>query len=323
MEKNWIISEENYQETMETVVEPFLEACGQELFLDRGGGQAIHCVRYRAQEPRGVVLISHGFTESAQKYNEACYYFLKEHYHVYVLEHCGHGKSYRLTQDPSLVHVDRCQRYVDDLLLAARRAKQDEPELPLYLYAHSMGGGVGAAAAAQEPGLFEKLVLTSPMLRPQTGTIPWGAAKMAVNAMCLMGKKTAYANGRPYEGKERFEESASLSRARFDYYQEKKATQVELQTSAATFGWLREAVRLNTCLWKKAVKTIQAPVLLFQAQQEQFVSNDEQRRFVDALKARGIRAELVFVENAKHEIFNSLPPVLEAYWKRIFEFLDS
>ncbi len=323
MEKNWIISEENYQETMETVVEPYLKGCARELFLQRGEGQAIHCLRYEAQEPRGVVLISHGFTESAQKYNEVCYYFLKAHYHVYVPEHCGHGKSYRLTQDPYLVHVDRCQRYMDDLLLAARRAKQDEPKLPLYLYAHSMGGGVGAAAAAKEPGLFEKLVLSSPMIRPQTGGIPWGAARMAAAGLCLMGKRCAYANGHPYDGKETFEESASLSPARFAYYHKIRDAQIELQTNAATFGWLREAGRLNACLRNQAVNKIQAPVLLFQAQQEVFVSNEEQRRFVDALKARGIRAELVFVENAKHEIFNSLPPVLEAYWKRIFEFLDS
>ena len=51
--------------------------------------------------PKGVVVISHGFTESAVKYDEVAYYFLKEGYHVYIPEHCGHGRSYRLTADPS------------------------------------------------------------------------------------------------------------------------------------------------------------------------------------------------------------------------------
>lgn len=323
MKQDWILAEENYRELMDTTVEPFLKECAQELYLQRGNQQALHCVRYRAQEPRGVVLISHGFTESIQKYDEVCYYFLKERYHVYIPEHCGHGKSYRLTQDPSLVHVDRYQRYVDDLLCVAMQAKKDEPGLPLFLYAHSMGGGVGAAAAAQQPGLFEKLVLTSPMIRPQTGSIPWGAARMVVAAMCLMGKGTAYANGHPYDGQETFEESAALSRERFAYYLEQKNAHQGLQTCAASFGWLREAGRLNAYLRNKAVKKLQTPVLLFQAQQEQFVSNEEQCRFIDVLKARGVKAELVLVENAKHEIFNSQLPALEQYWTRVFEFLDS
>ena len=29
-------------------------------------------------------------------------------------EHCGHGLSYRLTDDPSLVHLDRWNRYSRD-----------------------------------------------------------------------------------------------------------------------------------------------------------------------------------------------------------------
>lgn len=322
MEKDLILKEENYQEMMETMVEPFLKERSQELFLKREQDRALHCVQYRAEDPRGVVLISHGFTESVEKYNEICYYFVKEHYHVYMPEHCGHGKSYRLTEDPSLVHVDHYERYVNDLLFAAALAKKDNPDLPLYLYAHSMGGGVGAAAAAREPELFAKVVLTSPMIRPLTGKIPWGAARMISAGICLAGRGTAYANGHPYDGKETFEDSASLSRARFTYYQKKRDAQKELQTCAASFGWLRESGKLNAYLRRKAVKRIQSPVVLFQAQRESFVSNEEQSRFINALRSRGIKAELIPVENTKHEIFNAELPVLEKYWARVFEFLD-
>ncbi len=70
--------------------------------------------------PKGVVVISRGFTESAVKYDEVAYYFLKEGYHVYIPEHCGHGRSYRLTADPSLVHIDTWRRYIRDFLKACR-----------------------------------------------------------------------------------------------------------------------------------------------------------------------------------------------------------
>ena len=72
----------------------------------------IHVQRYPARKPKGVIIISHGFTEAAPKYDEMIYYFLKAGYHVYMPEHMGHGQSYRLTADSSLVHIDTWKRYV-------------------------------------------------------------------------------------------------------------------------------------------------------------------------------------------------------------------
>lgn len=37
----------------------------------------IHVKRYLADDPKGVVVISHGFTEGAPKYEEMIYYFYR------------------------------------------------------------------------------------------------------------------------------------------------------------------------------------------------------------------------------------------------------
>ena len=130
MQENLILGEENYIEVMENVVTPYLKKREQEYYWEREEGKAIHCLRYTAEAPKGVVVISHGYTESAEKYKEILYYFVKEQYHVYMSEHCGHGKSYRLVEDPSLVHVDTWERYVDDLLFVAAQARREYPEMP-------------------------------------------------------------------------------------------------------------------------------------------------------------------------------------------------
>ena len=130
---------------MQNGVEPYLAAHAEEFYWERESGHPIHVLRYRAFRPRGVVVISHGFTENAEKYKEIVYYFIKEHFHVYLPEHCGHGKSYRLVEDPSLVYVDSYHRYVEDLLFVARKAKAEACGLPLVLYSHSMGGGIAAS----------------------------------------------------------------------------------------------------------------------------------------------------------------------------------
>ena len=317
-----ILSEANYRETMDTVVKPYLEKRKTQLWPEREPGQKIHCVCYTADRAKGVVLISHGFTETAEKYPECCYYFLKNGYHVYCMEHCGHGHSYRLTDDPYLVHTDCFERYADDLLFTAAQAKESHPKLPLFLYAHSMGGGIGAAAAARQPELFKKIVLTSPMIRPSTGQVPWTLARFIAGACCAAGKDKCYIMGQTgYSGPETFEESASASRERFDYYQEKRSANRLYQMNAASYGWLKSAAKLNRYLITEGWKKITAPVLLFQAEREDFVSKREQERFVRKLNRRG-NAALIKVPQTKHEIFFSHSNVLKRYWEKIFAFLE-
>ena len=69
----------------------------------------------------------------------------KEGFSVYLPEHCGHGFSYRLTEDESLVHLDSFERYVEDFIFVTKKAKRTIPGgLKIYLYRHSMGGGIAA-----------------------------------------------------------------------------------------------------------------------------------------------------------------------------------
>ena len=147
-----ILSEQGYREQMENVVKPYLDICKSVLWPEREEGKKIYCERYLADSPKGVVMISHGFTETAEKYKEVIYYFVKKQYHVYLPEYCGHGRSYRLIPDSSLIYVDDYQRYVNDFLYVAKMAAKENPGLPVFLYGHSMGGGL--AVAFRESGAF-------------------------------------------------------------------------------------------------------------------------------------------------------------------------
>ena len=165
---------------------------------------------------------------------------------MYIPEHCGHGRSYRLVEDPSLVHVDSYKRYVADLLFVARTAKKEHKNLKLYLFGHSMGGGIAAAAVAAKPKLFERLVLSSPMIRPLSGKVPWHDARTIATAFCKAGQAKRYVAGqKPYSGPRRFENSSSTSRVRYEYYRAKKEKEPLFQMNAASYGWLHAAACLN------------------------------------------------------------------------------
>lgn len=119
-----ILEEKNYGEIMKNEVEPYLERRKRVFCLNRGEGRKLYCARFLADEGRGTVILSHGFAETEEKYRETLYYLLKNGYHVYMPEHCGHGRSYRLVEDVSLVHVDCFERYVKDLLAVTRLAER-------------------------------------------------------------------------------------------------------------------------------------------------------------------------------------------------------
>lgn len=316
----FVLGEENYRQEMEQTVLPYLQERKKELWLEREPGRRIYGVCCRADRPRGIVVISHGFTETTEKYRECFWYFLRMGYHVYGIDHCGHGRSYRLTEDFSLVHTDSYERYVKDLVFAAEYARNENGALPLFLYAHSMGGGIGAAAAAYRPRLFRKVILTSPMIRPQTGPVPWQLAVGIAESACMLGHEKAYAAGqKPYSGSGCFEKSAAGSRARFEYYKEIRESSPRYQMNAASYGWLKSAGQLNWYLQSQAWKRILSPVLLFQAGEDAFVSNREQERWLGKLKRRA-DARLVRVRGVKHEIYNAGEETLVPYWKKIFAF---
>lgn len=325
--KKMILPEDGYAEAMETVVRPYLAKRMTTGYLEREPGRQIFYVRCLSDQPVGIVVISHGYTETIEKYLENIYYFLKAGFHVFMPEHCGHGRSYRMCSDAgdlSLVHVDDYQRYVDDLLSVSRKAASEFSDLPVTLYGHSMGGGIAAAAAAQAPGLFSRLILSSPMIRPSSAPVPWHLACGIAKACCIIGKEERYVRGhRPYNGAEQFADSASTSEARFCYYQEKRSREPLFQMSAASYGWLWQTARLNRYLQRTAWREITCPVQVFQAECDTYVSEREQERFVRKLswRTRGktdlAQAKLVRVKGVKHEIFNAGTAVLERYWYKV------
>ena len=85
-----IIHENEYEEIMKNIVTPYLLSHRRELYVPgadypfrneskRITGK-IHMLQYLSDidMPKGVVVISHGFTESAVKYDEVAYYFLRK-----------------------------------------------------------------------------------------------------------------------------------------------------------------------------------------------------------------------------------------------------
>lgn len=319
-----VISETNYLALMKGKVVPYLKARRHSSYLSREGSQKLFYKIYHsdAKEIRGTVAISHGFSESTMKYHEVIYYFLKEGYHVAICDHRGHGFS-RNDKETDIAntasYVRRFQYYVKDFHAFMTTAVMPELPGPYYLYAHSMGGCIGALYLEQHPDIFKKAILNAPMLEVDRGGMPKWAAKLITTTACALGQGRHFLMGQtPFSSKEDFEHSASNCKNRYLYYYHYRLETPKFQNSGSSYRWAKEAMSANSrVVRKRNCKKVRAEVLLLQAEYDTYVLPKGQTTFIKNIK----KGTLIRVPHSKHEIYLSTNQVLKKYWSAVFKFL--
>lgn len=315
-----LIKEANYAEEMRTIVEPYLSAfrtCG---YTERVEGQPIYYEAYQVDDAKGVIVISHGFTESVAKYAESIYYMLQEGYNVFMQDHRGHGKSYRHNENPLVVHVEHFSDYVEDLKFFVNTVvKPESGDMPVYLYCHSMGGCVGAWIIEEEPELFDKAILSSPMLGINFGAAPEVVIKMFAQLIKLSGKGAEPQKPvTEFAAEPDFEHSCDSNEERYLYYHNLRLAHPEYQTTAPSVNWgLESAKACKRVTEEKNCKKVKIPVMLFQAGADDVVRNEDE----DLFDKQTPSCTLVLVPGIKHEIYMAESSVLATYWNQIFDFL--
>ncbi len=341
-----LIDETRYGGVMDDTVLPALAACREEGWMDSAGNEGLgiapvpgrlHYECYDATafdglnvegavgRYRGAIVIAHGFTEFAREYSELIWYFLLSGYSVCVLEHRGHGYSARDVDNPSLVWIDDWRRYVADLVRFSETVGQHYAgSHPLFLFAHSMGGGMGAAVIERFLTLFDKAVLSSPMIAPVTGTPLW-MTRLVVGAaqMVGLGRHRVHGHGdfSPEFDVTGYEEACEQ---RVRWYHEQRLGDVHYQTYSPTYGWVHEALAMSRAtLRQSACDCVETPTLLLQAGRDAWVRNEAQNRFVRQVKLGGGDIDVVRFGQSVHEIFSMPNSVLGPYLDAVLSFLDT
>jgi len=315
---NWI-TEERYEEQMRTEVEPYVKARMEYGFFEREKGQKLYYEHCKADEPKGVIVISHGFTESVRKFTESAYYMLQNGYDVWGLDHRGHGRSYRNNRNPYVVHVERFSNYVKDLhYFTENLVIPASGKLPIYLYCHSMGGCIGAWTIEAYPRLFKKAVLSSPMLGLSFGKIPVPVVYAAASLKGIGSrKKNALKAVESFPQEPDFENSCDSSAVRYHYYYNKRLSDTALQTTDPSINWGKQSVKACARVTSRIeTAKIKIPVLLIQAGNDTVVKNASQDLFASRVKS----CELIRVPDMKHELYMTDSDVLIPYWEKIFAF---
>ena len=119
------------------------------------------------EDPRGVVVLCHGYAEHARRYDHVAQRFGESGLAVYALDLRGHGRS-----GGKRVYLRDISEYTEDFHTLVGIAAGEYPDLKLVVLGHSMGGGIVFAYGVEHPDDYAAMVLSGPAVDAQDGVSP-------------------------------------------------------------------------------------------------------------------------------------------------------
>ncbi|WP_275783572.1 alpha/beta fold hydrolase [Pararhizobium gei] len=116
---------------------------------------------------KAVLLISHGLSEHAGRYQPFASFMAARGCHVYAHDHRGHGET--VANDAPLgqfARKDGVAAVLVDLKAVRDMATARHPGLPIVLFGHSMGGLIAMNAGEEHPELYDGLAIWNANFNP-------------------------------------------------------------------------------------------------------------------------------------------------------------
>ena len=121
-----------------------------------------------AQPPRAAVLLVHGYAEHCGRHGILAETFSEASALVFAYDQRGYGRS-----GGRRAYVDTFDRYLDDLAQVLEVVRPRTPDVPLFLFGHSMGGLVVLKYVLDRaPSSLAGLLLSAPALEVNPDLAP-------------------------------------------------------------------------------------------------------------------------------------------------------
>ena len=220
----------------------------------------------RSRRAKGVVVIVHGLGEHKNRYTELENWLKENEYTCYAYDQRGHGQSTGVR-----THVDSFWQYVDDLDLMHDMVHRCEPNLPLYVFGHSMGAIVATLNAIQNQGNWCGLIVSGCPVTPGQPLPVWRV--FAGRALAVLFPQFRVNNGL---------ETAQLSRddrVAAAYVRDSRVEQ------SITVGWATRFLDAKRYVLENAYK-ITLPVLVLHGGSDAIADVEGSRRLFEHLGSR-------------------------------------
>lgn len=270
----WSLEESSLPTTLQTQVIPYFQSSKTGAIQTPDHVQ----IRYRIFEPnvepfKGNLVIISGRTGFMWRSAELLYDLRNSGYRIFIYDHRGQGESQRLLSDSHKGYVNDFNDYVKDLDQFLTEVVKSKISEKTFLLAHSMGGAVATRYVIEHPDRVTALVLTSPMYRANTDSIPPTIAYYVLNFMVFIGQGEEYTFGRSADDWQNTFENNDLTHSenRHNFSKQLMRENNALIVAGPTHRWVREALGIGFWIESHA-KDIKTPLLILQSKDDTVVS---------------------------------------------------
>ena len=233
-------------------------------------------------EPRAVLLIVHGLAEHCGRYGNVVDHFVLLGYAVYGIDHLGHGKS-----DGTRVYVKRFDDYTNTLKAYFDKVRGSQPDKPIFLVGHSMGGLIGAVYLLDHQAELAGAVLSGPAVKIPSDVTPATifVGKILSALIPKFGLLALDANG------------VSRDPAVVQAY----VSDSLVHRGKATARLAAEMLKAMQTITAQAAR-ITLPILIVQGSADRLVNPSGARMLYDAVSS--VDKEIKIYDSFYHEVFN-------------------
>ena len=120
--------------------------------------------------PKAIIQLSHGMCENKERYLPFMEFLCDNGYACIIHDHRGHGESIKGAEDLGFFGEGGWEAIVGDLFTINRFAREKFPEIPIFLFGHSMGSLAVRCFAKRFDDMIDGLIICgSPSRNPATG----------------------------------------------------------------------------------------------------------------------------------------------------------
>jgi acylglycerol lipase len=130
----------------------------EQTVMTQDGTELFH-IKDLPADPKAIVVLVHGLAEHCGRYDYVVQKLNEFGYGVYRFDNRGHGRS-----GGKRGYLDDFQIFIDDADLFVDRAKDESPDLPLFMLGHSMGGFITAGYGCKYSGKLHGQVFSGPVI---------------------------------------------------------------------------------------------------------------------------------------------------------------